>query len=166
MRILFITAIIGVGLWLVFLITPDVTRNRFLAAISFPDIFLAPVKDLLSGPASTIINITRDTKDSIIEKIIPKSPQERRADLITQLEETLEEIRAAQEESPDFSNLDVRLQTKTKELIAQSAELVTQLKQENDKSNESALGGLIKATSGAITNIAGPKPSQVCEVEE
>ena len=97
MKIFFITVVIGVGLWLAFLITPDGIRDRFLAAINFPDLSLAPVKNLLSGPANTITNTVRDTKDSIIDKIVPKSPQERRAELISELAATLEELQDFQE---------------------------------------------------------------------
>lgn len=149
MRALLILIAIAGAVWATSLVVPDSLKDRLSAAVG----------DL--SVKQTIINTASQTKEKITDAIIPKSPQEKRAELIARLEQTLEEIEAAQEESAEFTP-----NPKTKDLIKETKVVVVQLKEENEKDKEGAIRSFLRASTDAISSIGGSEPSQVCNVEE
>ena len=144
MKTLLYIAVAAGAVYAASIITPDELKNKLLAAIGLNDFSVR----------ETIFNAARDAKDVALDKLIPKSPAEKRAELIERLERSLAEIKEAQEKYAD---------PKVEEIIEETQGFIVELKQENQKSKESALGGLVRAASEAINNIAGTNREEICK---
>lgn len=142
--------VIAVGtVYLASIVTPDNIKNRAMAAIGLNDFSVT----------QTISN----TKDAVADKIIPESPYEKRTKLIERLDESIKEIKEAQEKYGIIPETKVV----TGEIIEETKEVIKQLKQENEKSKQGAISSVFHATADAIsavTNaISGDDEPQVCE---
>lgn len=137
MKTLFYIAVAAGAVYAASIITPDSIKNKLLASVGL----------LNFSVKETIVNTA--------DRIIPKSPAERRAELIERLEQSLEEIRRAQEGST--------VQPLALDTIEESEGIVKELKQENEKTKEGAVSSLVRATSEAISNIAGTNKQETCE---
>jgi len=152
MRAFLVLIAVGGTIWAVSLVAPDSLKDRLSAAVS-------------SGNFSVGQKITdsaRQAKEKVSEVIIPKSPQEKRAELIARLEETIKEIEAAQEEK-----FNLAAPSKAQELIKESEELIVKLKQENEKDKKGAVRSFLQATADALGSIGGngsQEQDEVCGV--
>ncbi len=131
--------IIAVGtVYLASIVTPDEIKSRVMAAVGLQDFSVT----------ETISNTASDIKD----KVVPKSPSEKRADMIERMEESLIEIREAQQRAQLYSDPDEYIETVsyTSQAIQETEELLEELKKENEKSKDGVVSSVVKSATGAV----------------
>lgn len=147
--------IVGVGtVYLASIVTPGDIKNRALAAIGLSDF--------------SVTEIISNTKDIVVDKIVPKSSYEKRIELIERLDESIKEIEEAQEKYGVIPETKVV----TGGIIEDTKLVIEELKQENEKSKQGAISSIFHATADVISAVANAisggdehEEGQVCEVE-
>lgn len=139
-------------------VMPDTAKDRALAAIGLNSF----------SPVETIQNTANQAKDlpaqagTAVDKFIPKSPQEERAERIARLKQSLTEIREAQQQYEE--NPTPQAEEQINQTLHKTEQELTALEEENKEEKEGAVSSVLHATADGIRKITGTNKEAICEV--